>query len=182
MRNETKQIIYNPANEKGERWVENVSKGLRFVGYANEVCKGIGHTGWYTNEFQDETIRGVVYRMSNGKLVCGVSDPCNEDCAFIDFSYSFDSDDENSAAHYADSFAERYAENERDYNSASTARHNFEEAKVEIAALQESIAEMEDDPKKERAVAVLQDRVEVLERNMNEWEGWSNHPGWKDYN
>lgn len=84
------------------QWIETPSAmGLRFVGYADKISDHINHTGWYTDAYQNETIRGVVYQLPgrNGKarFVAGHDNPDNgkADCdgpAFIDWSTIHESD------------------------------------------------------------------------------------------
>ena len=139
-------IIYGPiCDVKGYdnvRWVENVSDGLRFVGYADEICK-LRHTGWFTYDDgdPDETLRGVVYRLParNGlsMYTYGHADPNNDDCAFLCF------DDprmeKEDAARAADDFAERCAEHERDFHRAWDAGRQYDRLGEEI---KETRAEM----------------------------------------
>lgn len=130
MERKIKNVEYNPASEmhgyKNVRFVENVSKGLRFVGFADEIARSEGsraidHNGWYTDDvFQDETYRGVVYQLpSHGKggtcFVYGYADPNNDDCALLAFDVT---GDKLEAAKQADRFAEIFAEHEREYQEA----------------------------------------------------------------
>lgn len=51
------------------RWIEKPAAcGLRFVGYADKINR-LDHTGWYSDNDQSSTIRGVVFQMPgrNGK-------------------------------------------------------------------------------------------------------------------
>lgn len=120
------KIYYNPANNKGGRWVENVSNGLRVKGYADELgVRGIDHKGWYTDsDGIGDKLRGIVYLLpSKGKgerYAYGYADPCNPDCAFLVFDDAF-TDDLTGAARAADSEAEKYAEEQREYNDAYAA-------------------------------------------------------------
>lgn len=127
------------------RWCESPADlGLRFVGYADKLAR-IDHTGWFTDEFQDSTVRGVVYQLParNGRPVYvsgydnadnGAAD--NGGPAAIDFgtlwtgtesdsdyyeSNRHNGDGAKSAAYHADKLAERMAEQERAYQAASSA-------------------------------------------------------------
>ncbi len=114
------------------RWVENVSRGLRFVGFADEIDRTIYHNGWYTDDDFHETYRGVVYRLpSRGEslYVFGYADPGNEDCALLCFDPEHDRMD---AARAADRFAAIFAEEAREYNRAWQARQRCEDLADEI--------------------------------------------------
>lgn len=121
------------------RWVENVSLGLRLVGFADEITRDRGrridHNGWYIHDdgVPGDVYRGVVYQLPsrNGKelYVHGYADPNNDDCALLCFDYS---DNKTDAAHHADRFAEIFAEHERDYQRASSARCRYDELASEI--------------------------------------------------
>ena len=89
-------ISYGPAFDahgyKWVRFVENVSRGLRLVGFADEIAKAEGswrsiqHTGWFTDDDQSEKYRGVVYQLpSRGEplYVYGYADTNNDDCAGV---------------------------------------------------------------------------------------------------
>lgn len=145
MKNQTKPIHYSgeftpqgdrSVNPDKYRWVENITPALRFVGRSDEIVR-LRHTGYYTNQFQDETVRGEVYQLParNGKpqYVPAVSDPCNENCAYLDFrSVTTDKED---CARNADSMAECWAESEREYQAKESGRMRIEEIQDEIKTL-----------------------------------------------
>lgn len=127
----------NPRIEGREhvRWVETPEAyGMRWVGYADEVAS-LRHQGWFTDdEYQDEVFRGVVfrgvvYRMATRKgtprFVYGYADPNNKGAALLCFDYC---DDKIDAARWADSFAERKAEEERAYRAKEREEMEREEA------------------------------------------------------
>lgn len=137
-------IAYGPVNEshgyRNVRWVENVSQGLRCVGFADEVMRGEGfpraidHKGWYSrDEDFDEVYRGIVYQLParHGlpQFVYGYADPNNDDCALICFDPV---DDKKEAAKQADRFAEIWAEHERDYDRAWRAGRRYDDLEDEI--------------------------------------------------
>lgn len=73
---------WNPAfsayGSKAMRWIEKPAAcGLRFVGYAHKIAD-LRHTGWYVDNDQHETVRGVVFQLPgrNGKplFVAGYED------------------------------------------------------------------------------------------------------------
>ena len=143
-----KTIEYNPVNDpkrvhgyKHVRWVDNVSCGLRRVGFADEIMRGEGysraidHKGWFIREDGDggEVYRGVVYQLParHGlpQYVYGYDDPNNEGAALLCFGPSVD---KCGAARSADRFAEIFAEYEREYDRAWQAGRRYEELDEEI--------------------------------------------------
>ncbi len=137
-----KQIEFNPAHTshgyRNVRWVENVSCGLRLVGFADKIA-GLRHQGWFTEDNGDngEVFRGVVYQLpahgSEGTCyVYGYADPNNDDCALLCFDIIGDKED---AARAADRFAELCAESERDYNRAWQAGLHYSDLGDEIKTM-----------------------------------------------
>jgi len=133
-----KAIEYNPEfkpeySTDRYRWVENVSMGLRKVGDSDDIIR-LNHTGYFTDNFQDETVHGEVYQLParNGALqfVPAVNDTCNDDCACLDFSSV--TDDKEDAARWADSMAENWAENSREEQAKDAAEQRIEEIGDEI--------------------------------------------------
>jgi len=137
-------ITYNPpSTERGhenERWIENASNGLRFVGLAHDVARDnnrprlIEHTGWYVDDFQSETVSGAVLQLParNGvpQYLAAVQDPWNDDAFLVDFSIM---DDPCDAARTANSMAETYAENAREYQRIANAEQRIDEISDELA-------------------------------------------------
>jgi hypothetical protein len=128
------------------RWVEYPANGLRFIGKAHEI-RGSGdgnipyfdrslveHHGWYTDSFQDETVCGEVYQLParNGvsQYVPAIEDKDN-DGAILDF-HSI-TDDMKDAVRWSDSMAERFAEDEREYQLRTRAEERIEEIKEEVS-------------------------------------------------
>ena len=141
-----KTIEYNPIVEpkrahgyRGVRWVENASLGLRLVGFADVIARDVGsrsiqHTGWFIDDFQEETCRGVVYQLpSRGKTLYayGYADSMNEGAALLCFDLETDKLD---AAKAADRFAEIFAESAREYNEAWQAGRRADDIADEIKA------------------------------------------------
>lgn len=119
MKNKPRHICYCKPDRHGLRWVENPTHGLRFVGYADAIATNIRHQGWYTDDCQDDTYRGVVYRLParNGveQFVPGYVASWDDTGSCLDFT-SID-DNEISAAHQADGLAQAYAEREIEYRN-----------------------------------------------------------------
>jgi len=143
-----KTIEYGPAHSSHGyahvRWVENVSDGLRRVGFADAVSRALGyhsinHKGWFTREDGDggDVCRGIVYRLParNGKqqFVYGYDDSNNENAALLCFDDP--TDNEHEAALAADRFAEIFAAHERDYDRAWQAGRRFEYLEEEIKTM-----------------------------------------------
>ena len=136
-----REIEFNPewtpeGSRDRYRWVENVSKGLRHIGQSDEIVR-LDHKGWYTDEFQDETVHGEVYQLpardGRPQYVPAVNDPNNRDCAAVDF-YSM-TDDKEDCARLADSMAEYWAEREREYQEKASREQRIEEIGDEMKSL-----------------------------------------------
>ena len=146
-------IVFNPEwkpdasarSRERYRWVEYPERGLRLVGKSHEVTgrRGNYHTGWYVDSFQSETTCGVVYQLParNGapRYVPGNTDPCS-DAAVLDF-HSI-TDDKEECARWADSMAERYAEESRDAERADRAEQRIAEIAEEIESAYERFREI----------------------------------------
>lgn len=137
-------IYYNPQNEDGNRWVENAGEGLRFTGYCDQLNRFIQHKGYYCDEFGDSILRGVVYQLPARKgktqYIAGYSDPDNEGAALLNFNDIYD--DENDAARSADQFAEREAENQREYNEAWQAGNQYAGKGEDLSSLRKATIEL----------------------------------------
>lgn len=146
--------ILNPLNGTGFpvgntlcRWCEDPAAiGLRLVGFADEVPgRSVDHQGWFLDDdFQEEVARGIVYRLPTRKgraqFIAGMADPDNDGPAML--SLGTIEDDEREAARSADHLAECYAEAERDYRRASSARLKWGELGEEVAAARRSILDL----------------------------------------
>lgn len=130
-------IGYNPRHDahgyKQCAWIENVGRGLRGVGYADEILSRLRHKGWYTDDTQSDVYRGIVYQLPgrDGKslYVYGYADPMNRGAAFLCFDYV---DDKEDAARFADRLAEIFAEEEREYQEAWRAGRDYVDLEEEI--------------------------------------------------
>ena len=127
------------------RWVEHPSAGLRFVGKAHEIRSDgdgnrpyiaralVDHNGWYTDSLQDELAWGEVYQLParNGESVyvpairTSNDDRDGNDGAVLDFHAT--TSDLKDAIRWADSMAERFAEDEREYQVRESAKMRIEE-------------------------------------------------------
>jgi len=124
---------------KAMRWLEKPAEcGLRFVGYASDLA-GLRHDGWYVDNGQSSIVRGVVFQLPAryGKplFVAGYDDADNGEAnaggpVALDFGDT--TDDQNTAARWADQIAEWHAESEREYQAACAAGNRWAEIGQEI--------------------------------------------------
>jgi hypothetical protein len=197
-----KTIEYNAAHDshghKNVRWVENVSRGLRNVGFADEIIERLRHKGWFTEDDGDngEVYRGIVYQLpSHGEGECyvyGYADPCNDDCALLVFDIV---GDKTEAARNADRFAEVCAEEQRDYNRAWQAGRRAEDLAEEVKTMRRdalAIAEEMRAARKANIAApticeVLRGKIFALYRQIQKarkerselFDSYGRQPGWE---
>lgn len=168
-----------PYEGRGERWrwIENPARaGFRFVGFADEIAR-LNHTGWFTDNFQDETLRGAVYQLPArdgcARFYPGIPDLINGDggaygptriCVSDEFRAdktensdhgARDSGTARDCANRADHYAEKSAEREREYQSAWRAGADY-------AQWRESI-----ESERKRALALLRE-MHSLRRREND--------------
>jgi hypothetical protein len=112
-------------------WCEQPDSYLRRVGFADECgLRSIRHNGWYMSDdnWTGETARGVVFQLPGRdrkpRFISGIADPNNEGCAVLSLEIFGEKED---AARNADSLAETYADNERDYQRAWRAGQEYSE-------------------------------------------------------
>lgn len=146
-------------------WFERPADiGLREVDHADEIYpEAIKHRGWYTDDDRmNETVRGHVWQLpaKNGRAryVSGFQDPWNDgqgvidrhDITIGDSREEYDDQARREAALAADSIAERYAEEERDYQRAWRAGADAQEALEEAANERRELIEALQEHRKER--------------------------------
>lgn len=131
-------IFYNKPTEKGLRWIENLSAGLRVVPVEKLIRTSI--RGWYVNNFQHETTEAFVIRLPHGRLVAACSDPWNEDSFLVDFQNI--TTDETAAAHWAERLAESYADEEREGDLLYQTEQATETLNDEISTTRKKIIEL----------------------------------------
>lgn len=110
------------------------SMPFRSVGYADEIVR-IDHKGWYTDSFQDDTMRGVVYQLParNGKeqFLAGTEWSCNDEIVlFLDVH-----DDKEDAARMADEHARVTSELYREDDEKQRAEQRKEEIAEKLKTL-----------------------------------------------
>lgn len=112
---------------------------LRFVGFADELAR-LNHAGWFTDEFQDSTLRGVVYQLPGkgrrARYVAGYLES-ESGGTVLDVSTIHGGEEGADSPRYdsgardaalaADGEAERAAEREREYQAAWQAGSRFAE-------------------------------------------------------
>lgn len=100
-----------PGNDSSGFYLESDGvPGLRWK-WADEVVN-LRHTGWFCDDFQYQTVRGVVFRLPNNRgFLAGWSMGEGMAGSLDHHVYT----DEESAAYAADRMAERVAEEERIY-------------------------------------------------------------------
>lgn len=88
----------------------------------------IDHTGWFTDEYCDTKIRGVVFRLAHGRGFLAGWSMGKSMASSLDYTlYS----DEVDAAFAADSMAESAADDEREYQEKERERLDAEESERE---------------------------------------------------
>lgn len=126
-------------------WIEDAEDIARSIRYAWKINSHLARGYYVDGVAQDETASGVVLRLSHGRFLAGVADPYNfngETMAgpcVIETGEVFT--DENDAARAADHLAERYAENERDFQREEREKFEKEEAERERAEADKADAE-----------------------------------------
>ena len=175
MNKQISPFYINPVSSDGLRWIENVSKGWRLIGYADELNRSIQHTGWFTDEDgMGETLRGIVYKLPSRKgspvYAVGYADPYNDDCARLEIVTHCDDDSE--AASYADSIAERAAETEREYQSAWQLGREYADASETIVANRETrktlFAELRTVTLPPTICETIREKIKSTRRNIRE--------------
>lgn len=97
----------------------------------------IDHTGWYADDIQYATIRGIVVALPHGRFLAGYYMSDNGERVYYTDIY----DDERDAAYTANSIAERIAEIEREHAEKCTAAANLQfDLDEKIERLRECLA------------------------------------------
>lgn len=124
----TKLTLKSRARFDGKcAWLEKPeSIGLRFVDYSDKILKRLRHTGWFTDDSQDEKYRGAVWqlpaRRGHAQYIAGFE--AEPDWFLICLEPITDSDNEESkkqAARDGDWFAEKFAEQNREFTRVDAA-------------------------------------------------------------
>ena len=190
-------LAYGPAfsafGERHMRWIERPDfAGLRHVADCD--------TGWYLDEDGLDIVHGVVYQLpgKGGKprYVAGYSDPFNDGPVCLSFDDI--AEDERTAMRWADGIAERMAEEEREYQVASSAAMRFNALADEIAtarreclAIFAEVRQIETRQtlcKMPHVMSAIRERIKGHVRTIREArrerenlrDTFGYHPGWQD--
>lgn len=123
--------IDTPSRDKDKIYISHFeSLGPRWVKDAHEVAR-LDHTGWYTDEFQNELLIGVVLCFSRKGRDCFLAGTrhTGSDGVTVD-SYTYD--DEKEAARAADSMAEYAAEEELEWDRKESLKMRIEDLTDEL--------------------------------------------------
>lgn len=143
----------------------------------DEVARGIDHTGWFTDEFQDGSYRGYVLRLSghDGKprFVAGMA---HSDYDGVTVWPNQIFDEETDCALAADRNAELAADKEREYQAEESRKLEIEEARDAIRLNRSVRRELIREMKQARAAGVfygaicfaLRKRLEQLREESHE--------------
>ncbi len=101
--------------------------GLRWK-WCDEACSRIRHKGWFCDEYQEETIRGLVMRLPNNRGFLAGWSMGKGMSSYVDYDVFLDEVD---AAQCADSMAENAAEREREYQAEMEAERAAEDERIE---------------------------------------------------
>ena len=82
--------------------------------WCDEACTRIRHKGWFCDNYQEETIRGLVMRLPNNRGFLAGWSMGKGMSSYVDYDVFLDEVD---AAQCADSMAENAAEREREYQA-----------------------------------------------------------------
>lgn len=133
---------------------EAARAGFRFVDYADEINRSVGHRGWFTDrEFQDDTFRGAVFQLATGprglaRFANGYQESISDGFVIwvdgrsavhqetVSDRWTFEHRDQigaaRDAAYSADGRAQHAAEEECDYREAWRAGQEWSDLAVEI--------------------------------------------------
>ena len=96
--------------------------------WCDEIVSRINHKGWYSDEWQEYTIRGLVMRLPNNRGFLAGWSMGKGMISFVDYDVFLDEVD---AAQCADSMAENAAEREREYQAKWEAEQALEDERIE---------------------------------------------------
>jgi|TARA_B100001964_G_scaffold102975_1_gene115145 hypothetical protein len=123
------------------RFFENAEQaGLRFVGWADESLR-LRHTGWFADNYNEETFRGAIFRLSGKcareRFVAGYGESMND--GFVLDLCEVWNDDLTGAAREADRLAERASEDAREYEAKESATLRIEDIADELKSIRTDI-------------------------------------------
>lgn len=97
-------------------WFAHTGEYFRHERDAHTIAR-LDHTGWYTDDSQDETAIGIVASLPHGRFLAGYRLTMNDERVYFGHVH----DNERDAAHMADEHARVIAEREREYAERFTA-------------------------------------------------------------
>jgi len=190
-------INANDPERAARRFFEDAeAAGLRFAGWADESLR-LRHTGWYADNYQEETFRGAIFRLPSKRgqerFVAGYGESMGGGFV-LDLSEVWD-DDLIGAAQEADRLAERAAEDAREFAAKEAANMRIENIaeelkniRAEIMALCRSIREACPGIEKHKPIrsalrsalqSLLRNRASlIVERDRLEGDYWSVIVNW----
>jgi len=116
--------------------------GLRRLDWADRIIN-IRHTGWYSDLYQEETFRGIVFRLpahkGENRFVAGYEESLNG--GFV-LNLTEIWQNERNAACEADRLAERAAESNRLYEAKEAANSRIDEIEVELKNIRVDILDL----------------------------------------
>ena len=150
----SRTINYERRNVEGLGFLANALGTLRIT-YCDEASSNdwrshINHKGWFTDPYQEETIRGVIVQLSHNRYFPAYES--SNDKAGLRVDWSDRHDDMRDAAYAADSLAEKHAEEEREYQTAWQAGSLFASLGEEITQKRQSILELCAEHRKARSM------------------------------
>lgn len=149
-------------------WESKAQVPFRFTGYADEVAARIGHKGWYCDQFQDRTLRGIVFQLPARNGVTQYVPGYEESDGWSVVLYLDRLEEESrDAAYAADSLAERMAEQEREYNES------WQAGSVAAEAIRDALGALRDLMRARVGAMLYPDRAGLLSEDSE--------PAWSDY-
>ena len=91
------------------QWYSHGGEQFRNERDASEVVR-LGHDGWFTDSYQDETAIGIVASLPHGRFIAGYRWTSNDERVYFDDVFT----DEIEAARMADKHSKVFSENCRD--------------------------------------------------------------------
>jgi hypothetical protein len=160
-----------------------------FEGDAGDLAK-IGHTGWYTDHYCDNLVKGAVMSFRNPGRLYGEDDntgnqthkvylaayyETDADGATIDYSYFYET--ARAAAYGADRLAERAAEKEREFQAKDQAERDIEDHRADIHRLNKETLALIKEVKQQASIFpatvcdLIRDHIEsVVEQRREKFE------------
>ena len=102
-------------------WYSHTGEQFRNERFCDDAA-WIGHTGWFTGNFQDEKARGIVGNLTHNRYIAGYHWSSNDERVYFPEVY----DDETEAARAADSHAKAFAESAREDSERFNAMQDAE--------------------------------------------------------